>query len=634
VHAPLPLLDPLLWLRALTALALVAWLPGHLVVGRWLEGRRPFDRLVLAVAGGLCLPFLYHAGPGRLGLPLAPWTYLPFVALLAGAAQLVRPWRRVVAAWTAQVAPAGAAGRAAAGVGICLGLLVVLLGQGTLPAPPHVHDASNHAWITLRVVEAESLDPAVVVGDGPGFLDLPYAPGIHATAALTARLGGVAPYVAVWMVTLAVLVLVPVAWALLWRAFGLPATAAALGLLLATANPLGPAGILNWGGFGQVAGFLLVPAGALSVAAVWRRPGPAQGLAAGALLGGIAFVHFSEVLVALGAAVLVAASAGGTAAPPRPTRRLVGLTGLLLGATAVAAPELGPLARAYGPLVVEAAPGTKAFGDALERLWRAGGRDLHQALLPLGYGFALARRRSRTVAVVGLLLGAWYLALQSAADPLSRALARPFYGQAPRILYLQFYIVPPLMALPLLALHRRLAAAGRARLGRAAVALLLATALGLGLPRVVEVLRSGREAVPFTADDFRQAVRVGETVPAGEAVANFWDDGSSWAKHVSGTVFLAPAAWAMRGSEHEPFRVLLPRLREDPWPAELARLLARDRVRWLYVSDTVYGDGPDGIRRADFDGDPRFVPAVVGKTSTLYRIVAEPRGERTGQSGG
>lgn len=620
----------MIWLRMLLASAVFIWLPGQLLIGRWLGGKRPLDRLVLSVAVGLTLPFLYNALIARFGVPFAPLPYVVFALGLGVAAHFWRPWRELGRSWTDLVPEPGRWGSWAAAASIPLILVPVLLAHGSLSAPPHVDDASNHAWITLRVVETEELHPDIVRGEGPGFVDAYYAPGLHAPAALLARFGGVAPYIATWLLVVLILGLIPASWSILWRAWGLPSGAVALGVLFATATSLGPAGVLSWGGFGQILGFFMVPVGTLALRAAWREPGPGHSISAGILLGAMAFLHFSEVFVAMGAALLIS----GVGVRSSRIRSLFGLT-IVLGTMAfIALPELLAVSQHYGTSNFLPALETKRFGDALERWSRAGGRDLLQVLFVLGFIFGILRRDTRKLALVALGLGAWYLSLQVFADPISQWLAHPFYRQAARILYLQLYLLPPLLALPLLFLMDLSRRRGRARVGQLTAAALVLVALGMGLERVTKVLHSFDVFVPFTVEDYAHAREIASVVPEGDVVANLWRDGSTWAMHVSGCRFLQPAAWAGVDSQGQNLQLLLSQLVENPWPSELAELLERDGIDWLYVSDTVMGDGPHGLRRVDFAGDPRFEERIRGEDSSLYRLLPSKAPGRDSESEG
>lgn len=616
MHTAHPLLSFEIWMRVLFASALFVWLPGHLLIGRWLEGTRPFDRLVCSVALGLGLPFLYAAVFVRAGLSLTPLPYALFVLVLGLASHRWPLTRESGRLWSGIIPRPGSRGSAAVALSMALILLAFLLGHGGLSAPPHVDDASNHAWITLRVVQTGSDDPGILRGDGPGFVDKAYTPGLHVAAALIARAGGLAPYVATWMLVLLLSVLIPASWSLLWRAWGVPGTVVALAVLFASANPLVPGGVFSWGGFGQIAGFFMVPVVAVAMRAAGSAPRLRNAVLAGILTGGLAFLHFSEVFVAAGAVVLFPRRKGRV----MPARTLLALSLLLVVFAALTLPELLAVAGHYGSPEVVPRLETKQLGDALERWSRACGRDLLQVLAVVGILVGVWRRASRRIAIATLVLGVWYLALQVRADPVSQWLAHPFYRQAPRILYLQCYLLPPLMAWPVLLLHERLHAS-RPRLADAVVAGIAFLALGMGLKRVDNDLPAQSRLVPFTEADYHHAVRVGEIVGADEVVANFWRDGSTWAMHVSGRRFLEPASWLCVDGDGRPISDWMLLLTEDPWPRDLVAFLESGAIDWLYVSDTVLGEGPRGLRRRDFDRDDRFELVLAGESSSLYRIL-------------
>ncbi len=682
MHAPLPLLSFVLWLRFGLAAAVMVWLPGFVILGgRW---RIPtgFEGFLLQISAGLILPFVYAAGPGRLGAPFTPIAYLAFV-LLAGAT--VRWWTpRTGPARAFRLTPASAesgtppteestacsAGLAAAAV--VLSFVLLVMGYGHLPAPPHVHDAVNHAWLTRRIAQDATLSWSALSQETAGTLGLGYLPGLHAAAALIARVGGLAPYVSIWMSALLVAAFIPAAWWMLWRAWGASAFVAGCASLLIAANPLGPAGVLGWGGFGQVAGFFVVPAAALMLRAATdatSREGRARwwtAVGAGLFLGGLVHLHAAEVLVSLVAAWLIPARArfpldrpaapsggprkvaGGTRSGRAPAARVAwGVGGVALGFLALCGPELWELARRYPSEIAAVPVATKPVGDALWRLWKAGGGGHLVRLLVLGgWGLALRSGRWRKAAIVSGLLGLWYLALLSRADPLSRWLSTPFYRQAPRLLYLQLYF-SPLWAALALAFGLRWWARRRPRpgaagnrpgdAGRVARGLVLGIAAALALlaaPRLVTNYRNGGTAVPFTLDDYHHAVEISRIVPPDAVVANLWDDGSAWAMQVSDRNFLLPCAWDLRTPEGRSVHELARGLAEDPWPEATARLVDAHSIAWLYVSDGVWRDG-SGLRRADFEDDPRFEPIVVGKQSTLYRIRRpwDPAARRRGSSG-
>jgi hypothetical protein len=338
------------------------------------------------------------------------------------------------------------------------------------------------------------------------------------------------------------------------------------------------------------------------------------------VLGGLVFVHASELIVVVGAALLGMEILSG------PGRRdgLVLLAALLF----VCGPEVWRVFGAYPHLVAAELPHRKELLDSLTRLWRSGGRGaVLQLLLPLGWILGFRTQWARRLVVTSWILSLFYLLLQTYADPVTRLLATPFYRQAPRILYLQFYLLPPLLALPLARiLHAGSSPSGAKRtmsgkklLTSVLVVLLLAGALGSGFSRELRNYRSSRTTVPFSQDDYRQACALTAIVPQDSVVANFWDDGSTWAMHVSGRRFLEPCSWPLFDANGRSLHEVTRGLVENPWPEETFRLLRRQQIHYLYVSDGVFGRG-SGLRRADFAADPRFEVLLPGVESTLYAL--------------
>jgi hypothetical protein len=277
--------------------------------------------------------------------------------------------------------------------------------------------------------------------------------------------------------------------------------------------------------------------------------------------------------------------------------------------------------------VVEADGSTRhRLGYALEQYVNAGNTPAGlRALMYAGVVTALFMRGTRRPAAVSLLLGALFVVLAVRHDPLSRRGAFLFYGQPARVLYLQYFFLPVLGALPLLWLWRRIAERQPVRvrtvllLGAAAAC--IAAILVPGYPHVVRNMRSQAGAVPFTEAEYRLARRIPDVVRPGGLIANYWDDGSTWAMHVSGRRFLQPLSWRLRDPQGRLLRDAALALADRPWPDGAAALRALG-VTHLYVSDLRWSGGdPLPVSRALFDADPRFEPVLRGGRAALYRIL-------------
>lgn len=628
-----PLLDPVLWGRWLLAGAALLWLPGHLLVGRHLRALDAAGRAVLSCGAGLALAVVTAPLATAIGLPWRPGPYLLLALAVGWAAGRAAAHRAAILAWTDGLPPLPPAGRLALLAAVVSSASLLIAGYGGFAAPPHVHDASNHAFLTLRIFESGRADAGAVFAGQHGRPAVGYLPGWHAAAALVAQLGGVAPYVATWFLPLALAALLPAAAALLWRAWGLPAVAVAGGALLLTGNEMVPGGILEWGGFGQIGGLFLLPVLLLALRGLWRRPGAAAGLGCGALWAALARVHAGEAYAALFLAPLVWARTAPGEPAARRGRRGAALLLALAAFAALIGPDAWRLGSDYAGWIARDPPAPpERFGYCLEKYWNAGGRALGLKILTaLGLAHALWRRRWRPLAALSLVLGAIFVARAAWRDPFTGWLTVPFYGQAARLHYLQALLLPALAALPLAALHARLGgggSAGGAGRGRAGVvvAALAAAALVPAWPGVLRDLRLDRGSVPFTPAEYALALDLRQVLPPTAVVANYWDDGSTWAMHVSGRRFLQPLSWPLRDPQGADLRQALRGLRERPWPPAAAALRAVG-VEYVYVSDRHWPpSAPPPARRADFDADPRFEALRRGGAAALYRVrwEAEP----------
>ena len=623
MHAIHPVSSPILWLRVLAAALVIVVLPGYLLAGRHVAGGR-VARLVCSVSMGLLGTSLIGRVCYLAGLSMHPWTVTPVLALLGLGLGRWSTWRRQWQDVFGSLRPSSS-GETLALVGLAgswLILLVVVFGDFVVP--PSVIDAANHAYLVRRIAETASLDPELVLAAPLGSLRVGYLVGWHLPAALVARTGGVAPYVATWLTTLAMLAMLPLALSLLWRALKVPAPLGVLGGIWLLTDAFTPSGILGWGGFGQLIGMALVPVLSLLVASGLRERFLLPAVVAGAALGAMVHVHASEVVVALGLGLLLSRYGGDPATTPTSRRPVwlvagVGVLSLMLAA----GPEVWSLAMTYRTAVVpEIVNEQRQLSDAVRRLLDSvGGPDQRHAAVLLGLGLGLANRRLRPLAVVAVLLGVFYLTLAVIGDPVSRALASPFYSQPPRILYLQAYVLPPLLSLPLLAL-RSSRITGRWRLPATILAGLLAVVwFGPGLQKTVNDLRSYGAATPFGESDYVHAVEMAQVIQSGELVANQVQDGGVWALHVSHAEGVLPHGWHRYLGDGTRLCDLVHDLTHEPWTAS-AFTMRDSGVVYLYVSDTVYelASHPPPLHRADLDADPRFEPMLVGATATLYVI--------------
>lgn len=610
-----PVIDPVLWVRWLAAFALVVWLPGHLLIGRWMRGVDAPSRIVVSGATGLSMVPLVGLVFDAIGIAMVPLTYVPVVLALAWVLARAHAHRTLIESVTATLGAFDRPSVLIVSASVVLGAVLAVLGLHDLVAPPHVHDASNHAYLVLRVAETESVDARAVFADEAGTPAVHYLLGWHTAAALVARTASIAPYLSAWSMALTALVVLPLSLTLLWRVLGLPGPAIAFGAVLVAVNQLVPSGVHGWGGFGLLIGFVLVPVLALAWRAVQMRPGVRSAALLGCGGAALVHVHASEVAVLLLLGVLVLTSRDRAHRPGLRRARWWAWC-IVLGTFVLACgPQVWELAREYtASPSIEGPPSRLQLADALDRWWESPGKTVvAKTLVLVGIVLGLRRSRTRRIAVAALVLGAFYVALAVLADPVSRWLAMPFYREPARVLYLQVFVLPPLLALPVFALRDR----WRTR-GPWVTSGVLALVVLLAAPGVVRNYRNMQSASPFGPDAHWIAQQVPRVVAPTDVVANGWDDGSTWAMHVAGRRFLQPCSWELF-DEDGSLRPRVTGFLQRPWPAATLRL--RDRgVSHLWVSDSRWrGDG-DMITRASVDADPRFEAILRGTDVTLYEI--------------
>jgi hypothetical protein len=646
-HSATPTTDAWLWLRWLLGVTVVWWLPGWLLLRGRLNGwPRPCALYAQLAAGFVAVVVIGLAArvTGR-GWPVA--VYVVATPLLLAAAARLWPRR-------GQAQDAGDRGWWGIAASSLVLLVVMVVGFRNFCAPPHVHDASNHAFLVARAKETGSLAPALIFAHVQA--SKPYLAGWHFVAAVTASVGGIAPYVAAWFTAITAVALTPFALATLWWRWGAgPAVAAAAVAWVAT-NADVPAGLpFSWGGFGQQVAFFLVPLGVVVAAAALRTVRWRSALATGLYVAVMIHVHAAEGVVVGLLAVLTllvgrggasdggqaeayaaaAASGTGLGAPRGDTagraRSRAAMRWLAAGAFMIG------LAFAYDPAILEMATsyaanirmlGENATTVAPERaarvyLLQIGPPDVRFLWLIGGLAYLLVRRRWRAIAIASLVLGVWLVALQVWNDPVSRALATPFYSQAARVAYLQIYLQPFAAGVATVVLLR--AAARRRRILVGLAAGVTVYALAAGLADQVPSIASLRGSVPFDRDEYALARRIPTVVGPDEVVANYRDDGSTWAWHVSGVSFLCPMSWECYAPDGTRLMDAVRGFRERPWPAITRRLEERG-VCWLYVSDDRL-DEPDLLAPEDFADDSRFTPVLQRGGTRLLRVEWERTAE-------
>ncbi len=618
-----PFIAPLLWLRFLPAAAAILGLPGWLLVGRHLRGGSWLDRGLISCAAGLLLvPSL--AAPLRwLDLPLRFWTYLPVALVLALVVGRFAGWRTALGGLDLEPSP----GRRGTWLilACCLMLLAgACVGFSSYCVPPHHVDGSNHAFLIQRVAATGSTADADIFDSPWGSANLRYLPGWHAAAALIAVLGGVAPYVAMWLLCIVVLCFLPATLGLLWRRWGLSGPALVLAAAFVAADQQMPFGLFTWGGYGIIMGTFVVPWCVLLLERTWRGgPLPLAALA-GLSLGALLHIHATEVLLAsllsLLTLAVVGRDASGVVRRPGRWHFLILLAGLAFLSVEVVILHLG---QYLDGAMASAAFVMRRLGHTFEIFVHAAGSwEPLQLLWVAGLAMGLWRRRTRPLALSAVVVGSLAGALGVWRDPVSLFLSTPFYGQAHRVYDVLIYLLAPLMTLPVAFLWRRSRDRHVGPLpGPAAVSLAVVVVCVLPAQRhVLHVYEDARVWAPLEATDFEHARLLAEVVAPDEFVANQAADASFWAAHVSDRRFLVPTRWELGNREHTRIREGVAGLVRRPWPAETLAL--RDLgTRWLYARDPqAYEQPPPDFHRTDLAADERFEPVLAGENATLYRI--------------
>lgn len=620
-----PVSDIEVWARFIWGFLAIVAIPGYWWVGRFLCHTDLWTRAYLSTAFGILMVPPLSRMISATGIPLAPFSYLTVVAV--GGLVLGR---------------LGSYGAAATAVGLdedrssrwiqvlvaiaCLYPLILMIwGFRDYPVPPQIHDATNHAFMTERIVSLESTSLSTIWGPPYGSPDVLYLFGWHAAAALIARLTGLAPYIPTWLLSLICLAALPAAWATLWRRWGFPALACVAAAFLVHANHHFPMRTLHWGGFGLLVGMYVAPAAALILVPLLRGGRLWNGLLAGIGLAAMVHIHGSELVVVL---VLTLVTLLSAPAGQRELRvSISGLAALLLTAALAVGIDVVTIARSYQDRRMTSPAGDAAgIQQTLEVATRSGGQYWPQrVLLAIGSLVALRVRRLRPAVAALLVFIALVFAMRYWLDPVSMFLTQPFYRESGRVLAVHMLFAPPLMAMALTLLFRTWRKRWRLPASIATIATIAIVAFTLWKPLIGHVrhdLRGQwlRDQTVFHDDDYEMAQHIDEFVPAGVPVANYWNDGSSWVMHVSGHPVLVPCFWALGDRTALDPRPAIASLATEPWPL-VTWALADRGIDFVYVRDTHRGKPNHRFQRQFFDADPRFERLAVGQHSALYRIL-------------
>lgn len=473
--------------------------------------------------------------------------------------------------------------------------------------PPN-HDSSYHGFMVARIVELHTVDPdRVLVADDRGTKNQAFYPlGMHAAAGLVTKLASAPVADALTAVTVvSTAVILPLG--LLWLVLALAPSAplfAGLAAVLAPAVLMFPYGPITWGGLPLVLSTALVPAAIAELdQAVRRYLSVPDIVLAGAGVAAVFVTHSSELPVlflVVGAYVLARAArrrslvvVGRAVA----AGALVVVSAILLVVTVV--PSVGGGAAERVAIDYKPKVELDAAIDGLVEL-RFGmprGQPVLALLAALGLLAALARRRTRPLALVLLAFAGLYL-LTAVKGPLSKALSFPWYHEAERVGYVIALFVPVLVAALFLevvagaqALARRLS---RRALVAPVVGLVAAGAALLAVRQADEpVAASVRSAYlaysPVQSPELAAFDYLDANVPPDAMVlTDVNSDGSIWMYAFEGVkpVFFLPPGTAPVGSTWDNRLYLVDHLGEHATNPRVRALLQEWRVSHVYFDES------------------------------------------------
>lgn len=413
-------------------------------------------------------------------------------------------------------------------------------------------------------------------------------------------------------------------YSVLWRLLGFEAPAVGVGCLLLAFNFHLPISAYSWGGFGAIIGMAVLPFAVLVLVGLAARPGLALAIVAGLVCVGMIHVHATELFVAF--LLLWPAFQRAT---DRSWQLRIGsrpaLAALALFVVLGLLPLLGYAVK-YQGLIKTMVP---AADHDLAGIWRdtswalSGGVPLLKSLAVIGLVGGLVRRahlRTGIFAVVVLLI---YVALTWFQDPVTRALTRPFYSQAARVLFLVPMVLPALTGATLIGLGKLVIPGRWPRVRQVAfLALVAAVAWRVSVPGAAicrVAFRDLRPKAPFVAADWPLAQQIAALVPSDAVIANLDTDGSFWLLHVAGVRLLDPCGWPLAEAGQEPWRTVVPYVGST---ADLpqVQLLRRSGVQYLYVGASHDGQIRSGWTPPEVTANPRFEQVLTNGRGSLYKV--------------
>ncbi|CAB4941367.1 MAG: hypothetical protein F2842_04495 [Actinobacteria bacterium] len=620
----------------------VGLLPGLLVtVGlRW--GRGWLRALVIAPLVSYGVLMLVAVALTVVGVSVEPTTVLP-LALVVGLLCLAVGWLR----HTHVIEPEVVAARAAE----LLPLALIVIASATcwwmasdgLAAVPPNDDGSNHGLFATQILNERTIAPSqVVVGDV--LTDKPsaayYPLAIHLVAALMARISGGPVASALTLQVVVAMALLPAGmFVLTRRLYPLRPGVGPVAALVSVMFVAMPYYVATWGGYPFIIGIALVPIAVDALCGAGRDTGAIRGgLLVGLVLVGLFAVHSSEMLAALGLALLVLIGCWA-----RRERRIVEslapwLVGVVVvslfivpqwaqlraGANVVATAALiapqSPLAAIVGSICYVP---FLAFPSLLFHLplW-VGVLYLVSgaAVLALVVGGAVVsvRRRWSPEWVVGLVLVIIVVIVSALRVPIVDALTVPWYSRSDRLVMNEIFLFSPLAALGAVSLLTRISRVSvRSLAVVAAAGLVAAPALVVSRGVVDAAYEQGSLAGIHERAAFDW---LATRVSPGERVLNDPADGSGWMWTLSGV----PPLFAVAPHQIEGWgnrTVLIDSASEVGSDLAVRGFADLWRVRYAYVGPRVFPEHEASLSvRQLVDGGGWRVVFRSGGATVLQRV--------------
>ena len=503
--------------------------------------------------------------------------------------------------------------------------------SGVQPSIPPNADSQNHGYFVARIVEHNTLDPAVVLTQSPSDptpMARYYPLSIHVTVAIAHQSTGIpiASLLTAWTAMTAAVCLPCGLFVLVRRLLPDRPVTAGLAALLGTTVALFPYQPMVWGGLALVIGMSLVP-GALSACLVAIDAHGWAPTALGALaVAGTTLAHPSEVALLV---LLLAAFLLGDLVAARPrgdlgrrARRWLGLTAacaVLLAPWALAAAtgtseRTGHLSNGHGSLL-----GTAARLVTFD-IDNGVAQPVVGVLLVVGVVVVLVRRPFAPLRPMVLVMGALaVLFLATTVDGVPweqlRPATVPWYRSAWRLLYNVALFAPVFVAVALES-ARRLARDRLSVAGSITTASVAGLAVVLTLPAAHTTLRFafstetllGPEEVSLIEELGTQfdaprglgspTATGGEQLdprPFGSTVLNQRHDATTWMYAIAGLPAFSGIAGYERSPDHADRRYVVEHLADAANDPREQALLRHFDARYVMVNDRTFLDYPPDI---------------------------------------